>query len=81
MVAVIPIRDDRTNIAEMYAAPQIIGSEASNEFVRIYYVACSRAIQNLYIHIPEGCSQSDIEKSISLFEKEKGRAINIEFIS
>ena len=81
LVAVIPIRDDRTNIAEMYAAPQIIGSEASNEFVRIYYVACSRAIQNLYIHIPEGCSQSDIEKSISLFEKEKGRAINIEFIS
>lgn len=81
LVAVMPIRDDRTNIAEMYAAPQIIGSEASNEFVRIYYVACSRAIKNLYIHIPEGCSQSNIEKSISLFEKEKGRAINIEFIS
>lgn len=81
LVAAMPIRDDRTNIAEMYAAPQIIGSEASNEFVRIYYVACSRAIKNLYIHIPEGCSQSDIEKSISSFEKEKRRAINIEFIS
>lgn len=81
LVAVMPGRDDRTNIAKVCAAPQIIGLEASNEFVRIYYVACSRAIKNLYIHIPEGCSQSDIEKSISSFEKESGRTINIEFIS
>lgn len=81
LVAVMPGKNDSINIAEMYASPQIIGSEASNEFVRIYYVACSRAIKNLYIHIPEGCSQSDIEKSISSFEKEKGRVINIEFIS
>ena len=81
LVAAMPGRKDDINIAEMYASPQIIGSKVSNEFVRIYYVACSRAIKNLYIHIPEGCSQSDIEKSISSFEKESGRTINIEFIS
>lgn len=81
LVAAMPGRKDDINIAEMYAAPQIIGSKVSNEFVRIYYVACSRAIKNLYIHIPEGCSQLDIEKAISSFEKESGRAINIEFIS
>lgn len=81
LVAAMPGRKDDINIAEMYASPQIIGSKVSNEFLRIYYVACSRAIKNLYIHIPEGCSQSDIEKSISSFEKESGRTINIEFIS
>ena len=81
LVAVMPGKKDNINIAEMYASPQIIGSAVSNEFVRIYYVACSRAIKNLYIHIPKGCSQSDIERTISSFEKEKDKAINIEFIS
>lgn len=81
LVAVMPGKNDSINITEMYASPQIIGSETSNEFVRIYYVACSRAIKNLYLHIPKGCSQPDIEKAIFSFEKETGRAINIEFIS
>lgn len=50
LVAAIPGKNDHINIAEMYASPQIIGANVENEFVRIYYVACSRAIKNLYIH-------------------------------
>lgn len=80
LVAAMPIRDDRTNIAAMYASPQIIGSEASNEFVRIYYVACSRAINNLYIHIPEGCTKTEIESSLQAFQSESGKIIGYEFI-
>lgn len=80
LVAAIPGRNDHISLAEMYAAPQIIGSEASNEFVRIYYVACSRAIKNLYIHIPKGVSQIDIENYLKAFQRESGKMIQCEFI-
>ena len=52
----------------------------ANEFVRIYYVACSRAINDLYLHIPEGCTRTEIETSLNKFIKKSGLALNYEFI-
>ena len=80
LVAAMPIRRDQINIAEMYSTPQIIGPKALNEFVRIYYVACSRAAKNLYIHIPEGCTKAEIERSLQAFQSESGKIIECEFI-
>lgn len=80
LVAAMPIGNDHIDIAKMYASPQIIGSEAANEFVRIYYVACSRAAKNLYIHIPEGCTKAEIERSLQAFQSESGKIIECEFI-
>ena len=64
----------------MYSSPEIIGNSQANEFVRIYYVACSRAIEDLYIHISEGCERNEIENSLKSFVKKSGLTIDCEFI-
>lgn len=45
-------RNDKTTLTEMFANPHILNETPEDEFTRIYYVACSRAIEHLYVHIP-----------------------------
>lgn len=80
VVAVMPSKNDKIKIADMYSSPKIIGNSQANEFVRIYYVACSRAIEDLYIHISEGCERKEIENSLKSFVKKSGLTIDYEFI-
>lgn len=80
IVATMPSRNDKIKISDLYASPQIIGDNVTNEFVRIYYVACSRAINDLYLHIPEGCTRIEIETSLNEFIKKSGLTISYEFI-
>lgn len=80
IVATMPSRNDKIKISDLYASPQIIGDKVTNEFVRIYYVACSRAINDLYLHIPEGCTRIEIETSLNEFIKKSGLTISYEFI-
>lgn len=80
IVATMPSRNDKIKISDLYASPQILGDNVANEFVRIYYVACSRAINDLYLHIPEGCTRTEIETSLNKFIKKSGLALNYEFI-
>ncbi len=80
IVAAMPSRNDKIKISDLYASPQIIGDNVANEFVRIYYVACSRAINDLYLHIPDGCTRTEIATSLNEFIKKSGLAINYEFI-
>ena len=80
VVSVEPTKNDKITLTEMYSNPQIIGDNSSSEFVRIYYVACSRAIENLYVHIPELTTRSNIENSLNSFIKQKGLLIEYEFI-
>jgi superfamily I DNA/RNA helicase len=63
IVSVEPNRFDKTKIDNMYAAPQILQETPSEEFVRMYYVACSRAIEDLYIHLPPGFDDELIKKA------------------
>ena len=40
-------------LSKMYQDPKILGETPSEEFTRIYYVACTRAKNELYIHVPD----------------------------
>lgn len=53
---------------------------AANEFVRMYYVACSRAKEDLYIHIPKKELQGVIKSSLSKFIDGSGLLIEYEFV-
>ena len=53
VVSVSPSRNDKTTLSKMYQEPKILGETPSEEFTRIYYVACTRAKNELYIHVPD----------------------------
>lgn len=50
------------------------------EFTRMYYVACSRAREDLYIHLPSGFDYNILENAIRNFTSTSGQFINYEFI-
>ena len=65
---------DNTTLLQVYSDPQILTEIPSEEFVRMYYVACSRAKQELYIHLPNGFDQRIVDMALN------GRKIQYEFI-
>lgn len=80
IVSVTPGRNDKITIDKVYFDPALLEEDAASEFVRIYYVACSRAKDDLYIHIESGCSQDFIENILSKFIETSGLSIEYEFI-
>lgn len=81
IVSVTPNKFDNIKIASLYSSPHLTDENSADEFTRMYYVACSRAKEDLYIHIPSGCNASDIELAIKTFWQDSGRNIAYEFIS
>lgn len=81
VVAVIPTKRDSTSLIDVFNAPSILGENSFDEFVRLYYVACSRARKSLYIHIPD---DKDIIKAIKhqidLYVQDKQCSLGYEFI-
>ncbi|GHV55201.1 hypothetical protein FACS1894216_16920 [Synergistales bacterium] len=47
-------KNDKTTLIDAYTNPQILAETPVEEFVRMYYVACSRAKEDLFIHLPTG---------------------------
>ena len=80
IVSVTPNRFDKIKIADMYSKPQLMDESPSDEFTRMYYVACSRAKEDLYIHIPNGCTVAGIQASINTFIESTGNAFAYDFI-
>lgn len=80
IVSVTPGKNDKTTIDKVYSAPVLLGEKPENEFVRMYYVACSRARNDLYIHIETGCSKELIDGSLTKFIETSGLSIEYEFI-
>lgn len=80
VVGVVPGRNDKTTLTKFYSSPDIMGEAPEKEFARIYYVACSRAIEDLYIHIPSGCERETVEKSLNDFISKTSNSIDYEFI-
>ena len=72
---------DNTTLEAMYSNPQLLAEEASQEFTRMYYVACSRAKEDLYIHLPEGFAPAIIQSAINSFTAKSKQKIEYEFIS
>ena len=74
IVSVTPNSFDKIKLPAVYSNPQIMKEEAADEFVRIYYVACSRAKDDLYIHLSADFDQSIINSALN------GRGVNYEII-
>lgn len=60
IVSVNPNKFDKIKLPTVYINPEILKEEAADEFVRMYYVACSRAKESLYIHLPSEFDQNVI---------------------
>jgi hypothetical protein len=71
---------DNTTLDAMYRNPCLLAEEATQEFTRMYYVACSRAKEDLYIHLPNGFDTNLITTAISSFTIKSKQPIIYEFI-
>lgn len=80
IVSLTPTRRDRINISDVFSQPQLTAESSSNEFVRMYYVACSRAKEDLYIHIPSGCTKDIIVNNLSSYIQKTGCNLEYEFL-
>lgn len=67
-------------VEQIFTSPSLIQENNLDEFTRIYYVACSRAKNELYIHIEDSALQSMIQSCLEKFQSEKNVEISYEFI-
>ena len=81
IVSLTPTRRDKINILDVYSNPQLIAESNSDEFVRMYYVACSRAREDLYIHIPLESAKEIIEESLNSYIEKTNCKLEYEFLS
>lgn len=68
------------SLENLFTFPEITKETTSAEFTRLFYVACSRAKNELYIHIEDNSLSTIIEKKLNQFKKDKGVKIHYEFI-
>lgn len=82
VVSVTPSKkNDKTTIADLYANPTLLAETPADEFVRMYYVACSRAKEDLYIHISSGCTAENIQLALDSYIEQSGKQIEYELIT
>lgn len=81
IVSLVPTGRDGTNLSNVFSHPSLIEETPSDEFVRMYYVACSRAREDLYIYIPSGCNVNEISRSLDSYIESKGCKLEYEFCS
>lgn len=75
IVSVSPNNFDKIKLPAVYNKPEILKEAAADEFVRMYYVACSRARDSLYIHLADGFDQNIIDTAL------KDRNVQYEIIT
>ncbi len=80
IVSVSPNRFDGIKINQVFSNPQLMKETYSEEFIRMYYVACSRAKKDLYVHIESGCTKEEINVGLMGFIERTGMQIEYEFI-
>ncbi|MCT7729443.1 MAG: ATP-dependent helicase, partial [Lactobacillus iners] len=68
------------DLNKMFTSPVLVNETALDEFTRLFYVACSRAKNELYIHLEDESLQSVIRSSLENFQEKSGIDINYEFI-
>ena len=81
IVAVYPTKKDGTDLETILTEPEIKGDNNIAELVRIFYVACSRAKQDLYIHLPEdGLLKKKIKHCLDMYKETNNCKLDFEFI-
>lgn len=81
IVSLTPTRRDGINISDVFSQPQLTAESSSNEFVRMYYVACSRAREDLYIHLPSECAKDIIVSNLDEYIQKTNCTLQYEFLS
>lgn len=80
IVSLTPTRRDNINISDVFSKPQLTEENSSDEFMRMYYVACSRAKEHLYIHIQSGCTKEVIVSNLNEYIKNTNCKLEYEFL-
>ncbi|MBS5842612.1 MAG: ATP-dependent helicase [Clostridiales bacterium] len=80
VVSVNPNKHDNIKIADLYSNPQLMDENPADEFTRMYYVACSRAREDLYIHISDEHLISKLQASLNAYIEKTGENLAYEFI-
>ncbi len=80
IVSLTPTSRDGINISDVFSQPELTAESSSNEFVRMYYVACSRAREDLYIHIPAGCTKDIIVSNLDAYIQNVECKLEYEFL-
>lgn len=81
IVSVSPSKNDNIDLEDLYSEPKLMDETPSDEFTRMYYVACSRSREDLFIHFSSGFNVRKIQKALNDFEERSGKTINYEFIN
>ena len=80
VISVTPNKFDKVKLSDLYSMPQLMNENAADEFTRMYYVACSRAKEDLYIHISDECLVPKLQASINAYIEKSRNDIVYEFI-
>lgn len=81
VVGVKPTRNDHADLSVFWNNPQILSETSTDEFARIYYVACSRARKELYVHIEDASLESIIRSKLTAYKEQFGINISFEFLT
>lgn len=80
IVAAVPSKKDNITLSKMFENPLLNDEDSASEFVRMFYVACSRAREELVIHLEDNGLEPVIEKSLCDYFQTTGQSIKFEFI-
>lgn len=69
-VSIHPTRGDTTTFSEMFEKSNILAENSKDEFTRMFYVACSRASEELFIDIDE-TDKIIVEQKLNEYINEK----------
>lgn len=82
LVSLEPTRNDKTTFWDMFNDPKITNETTQDEFARLFYVACSRAEEELYIHLKNDMQKVETMKvKLEEYTTKNGLTNFFEFIS
>ncbi len=73
---------DNTTLSRMFSNPQLLNEENTEEFTRMYYVACSRAKVDLYIHLKNDSDVTALQLALDNYNQthEDNRKVDYEIL-
>lgn len=60
---------DNTTLPNMFSNPQLLNEDNAEEFTRMYYVACSRAKIDLYIHLKKDSDVTALQAALDNYNQ------------
>lgn len=83
VVSLTPVvRYDKTSFIQMFINPRILRETPSDEFTRMFFVACSRAKEELYIHVKDNYADiQNMKNALNKYCLDKRIDVFYEFIT